>query len=209
MSSRTVAATAPQLFQPATAYQYAQPPVASEPRAHRPWRVDGGPDGAVIWYRLPARAGATPKISIVNAAGDTVARLDGEADAGLNSVTWNFVESPAGTANAAGGGRGGRGGGGRGGFQGPVNDPGFPAGYNPRPAESRAAPDTSGSPTAPAAQRGGGGGRGGRGGGFGRGNSRNADTGDYRVVMNVDGKISTTVLRVVKVAPGQVSIMPQ
>ena len=89
-----------------------------------------------------------------------------------------------------------------------MNVAGFPPGFEPRPAESRAAPDTSGSPTAPQATGGRGGRGGGGGGGFGRGNVRNADTGDYRVVMQVDGKTYTQVLRVVRVAPGQVSIMP-
>jgi hypothetical protein len=165
----------------------------------------------VISYHLASKPQSAPRISIVNAAGDTVARLVGDQDAGLNSVTWNLVETPAATAQGgAGGGRGGgRGGagGGRGGIGAePVNAPGFPAGFNPRPAESRAAPDSSGSPTAPATAgpgRGQGGGR-----GFGRGNIRQAETGDYRVVLDVDGKVSTQVLRVVRVLPGQVSIMP-
>ena len=87
-----------------------------------------------------------------------------------------------------------------------MNVPGFPAGFEPRPAESRAPADSSGSPTAPQQAAGGRGGRGG--GGFGRGNVRSADTGDYRVVLQVDGKTFTQVLRVVKVAAGQVSIMP-
>jgi photosystem II stability/assembly factor-like uncharacterized protein len=199
------------LFKPTVAFQYAQPPVPSETRAQRPWKVDGGPDGAVISYHLASKPQSAPRISIVNAAGDTVARLVGDQDAGLNSVTWNLVETPAATAQGgAGGGRGGgRGGagGGRGGIGAePVNAPGFPAGFNPRPAESRAAPDSSGSPTAPATAgpgRGQGGGR-----GFGRGNIRQAETGDYRVVLDVDGKVSTQVLRVVRVLPGQVSIMP-
>ena len=91
--------------------------------------------------------------------------------------------------------------------------PGFPRGYNPRPGESRAAPDSSGSPTAvqralaEAAGRGGAGGRGGRGGG-GRGAALpTAETGDYRVVLDVAGQKQSTVLRVLKVQPGDVSVM--
>jgi hypothetical protein len=201
----TVALSQPvSLFRPTVAYQYAQPPAPSETRAQRPWKVDGGPDGAVISYRLAAAPASAPRILIVNAAGDTVATLAGEQKAGLQNVTWNFIEG----GGAGGGGRGGAfggGRGGRGGAAGPVNVPGFPPGFEPRPAESRAPADTSGSPTAPQAQ----GGRGGRGGGGGgRGAVRSADTGDYRVVLQVDGRSYTQVLRVVKVAPGQVSIMP-
>jgi photosystem II stability/assembly factor-like uncharacterized protein len=196
------------LFQPTVAFQYAQPPAVSETRAQRPWKVDGGPDGAVISYRLATASSSAPRISIVNAAGDTVATMTGEQKAGLNSVTWNFIEGAGNGAGAGGrGGAGGGGRGGRGGAAGPVNVPGFPAGFEPRPAESRATADTSGSPTAPASAAGGRGGRGG-GGGFGRGNARAADTGDFRVVLQVDGKTYTQVLRVVKVTPGQVSIMP-
>jgi hypothetical protein len=99
--------------------------------------------------------------------------------------------------------------------QGPVNDPGFPPGYNARPAEVRAPADSSGSPTAQARAlaAGGGGGRGGRGGGGGGGGggrggaNETVDTGDYRVVLDIGGTKQTTVLRVVRVAPGQVSVM--
>jgi hypothetical protein len=55
-----------------------------------------------------------------------------------------------------------------------------------------------------------GGGRGGRGGGGGggfggRGNAE-AETGDYRVVLDVGGVKMVQVLRVVRVEPGQVSV---
>jgi hypothetical protein len=138
----------------------------------------------------------------------------------------------AGGAGGAGvgGGRGGAGldpallaqfGGGRGGapFPDTAQVAGFPRGYNPRPAESRGVPDSSGSPTAvqralaeAAAGRGGAGGRGGRaggggGGGFGRGNTPTAETGDYRVVLDIAGQKQTSVLRVVKVQPGEVMVM--
>jgi hypothetical protein len=51
------------------------------------------------------------------------------------------------------------------------------------------------------------GGGGGGGGGGGRGNVETVDTGDYRVVLDVGGTKLTQVLRVVKVAPGEVSVM--
>jgi photosystem II stability/assembly factor-like uncharacterized protein len=196
------------LFAPTIAFQYAQPPAPSEPRAHRAWRAEGGPSGAEIVYRLNAAGQGPARVMIVDAAGDTIARMTGTTNAGLNRVSWNFVPSQG--PQVAGGGGGGGGGGGRGGAPtGPFNDPGFPAGFNPRPAESRAAPDSSASPTAQArAIAAGGGGRGGRGGGGGRGGAQpTVDTGDYRVVLDLGGTKETTVLRVVRVAPGRVSVM--
>jgi len=96
-----------------------------------------------------------------------------------------------------------------------VNVPGFPAGYNPRPAETSTAPDTSGSPTAQAreltsgrgAGRGGRGGACGGGGGFGRGSVEAVQTGDYRVVLDAGGQKQVVVLRVVRVEPGDVAVM--
>jgi photosystem II stability/assembly factor-like uncharacterized protein len=202
------------LFRPTIAFQYGMPPTPSEPRAHRAWRGEGGPGGAEIVYRLAASGEGPARIMIVDAAGDTIARINGSANAGLNRVSWAFARS-TGDQEVAPGGRG-AGGGGRGGQPtGPINDPGFPAGFNPRPAESRAAPDSSASPGAQAraiAARGAGAGgrgagRGGGGGGRGGGGQSTVDTGDYRVVLDVGGAKQTTVLRVVRVAPGQLSVM--
>jgi hypothetical protein len=199
------------LFAPAVALQYGQMPAPSEMRAHRGWKVDGGPSGAVISYRLAANTDSA-RISIVNVAGDTVARLRGSGSAGLNRVEWGMAVSPSGQVNLSG--RGGRGGGAA------TNVPGFPPGFIPRPAESGAAPDSSGSPTAQAralAAAGAGGGRGGRGGGgggFGQGGGRGgtgggfapAMTADYRVVLEVGGQRMTQPLRVVVVPPGVTSV---
>ena len=90
---------------------------------------------------------------------------------------------------------------------------GFPRGFNPRPAESLGAADSSGAPTAvqrALAESGGRGGRGGRGGGGGGGRGGagiTAETGDYRVVLDVGGTKQTSVLRVVRVQPGDVAVM--
>ena len=152
---------------------------------------------------------------IVNAAGDTIARLTGTNNVGHQSrvveslkPSSGEVRSPAAGAVAAvvvvvalAGVAA---------IEGPVNVAGFPPGFNPRPAEVNAPPDTTGSPTAQArelaAGRGGrggrGGGGGGGGGGFGRGNSQAVETGDYRVVLDVGGQKQTQVLRVVRVGPG-------
>jgi hypothetical protein len=193
------------LFTPTVAFQYAQLPPPSEPRAHRPWRVPGGPEGADIVYRLAATTSDSARIAIVDAAGDTVARMRGTPNAGLNRVSWNLLVSPGGTAVAGGRGFGGR----FGGQGGPAVDvAGFPRGFNPRPAESGARPDTSASPTAPQVGRGGGRGFGGGGGGRG-GAARPAETGWYRVVLDIGGQRQTQVLRVVRVGPGDVSVMAE
>jgi hypothetical protein len=171
------------LFTPTIAFQYAMPPTPSEPRAHRAWRGEGGPSGAEIVYRLNSASQAPVRVMIVSAAGDTIARMNGGTNAGLNRVSWNFVASP--DAQIAGGGGGGGGGGGRGGRGGGggagIADPGFPPGFNSRPAEARGAPDSSSSPTvqaraaeaaraaATATGAGAGAGRGGRGAGAGAG----------------------------------------
>ncbi|MEP6493920.1 MAG: hypothetical protein ABJF01_14660 [bacterium] len=217
MTAGVLAAQA-HLFAPTVAFEYGQMVAPSETRAQRMWKSDGGPSGAEIEYRLAAPASGTVRVMIVNAAGDTIARLAATNIAGINHVPWNLL--PTGDQQVAGAGRGGRGGGGPGGFggrgnaEGPMNVPGFPAGFNPRPAESVAPADTSGSPTAQARQladtsagRGGRGGRGGGGGGFGRGNVQAVETGDYRVVLDVGGQKQVQVLRVVRVEPGDVSVM--
>jgi hypothetical protein len=156
-------------------------------------------------------AASAPRVLVVNAAGDTVARLTGGTQAGINRVSWNFVVGAP--EQQIAGGRGG-GGGGRGGAQGaPANVPGFPPGFNPRPSESSAAPDSSASPTAQARAlaagggRGGRGGRGGGGGGGGRGSISTAETGDYKVVLDAGGTKLSQILRVVRVAPGSASVM--
>ena len=214
MTSATLAKPV-HLFTPTIAFQYAQLPAPSEPRAHRAWRGEGGPSGAEIVYRLNGPSQGPARVMIVNAANDTIARLTGTTSAGLNRVSWNFVPSAGAPIAAGPGGGGGGGGRGGGGATGPINDPGFPAGFNPRPAESRAAADSSASPTAQAralaasggrGAAGGGGGRGGGGGGRG-GAAPTVDTGDYRVVLDVGGTKETAVLRVVRVAPGRVSVM--
>ena len=70
---------------------------------------------------------------------------------GLNRVLWNFQQSEtvtqAGAGRGRGAGGGGGGGGGRGGAGAADTVPGFPPGFNPRPAEARTPPDSSSSPT--------------------------------------------------------------
>jgi photosystem II stability/assembly factor-like uncharacterized protein len=188
-----VLAASTYLFEPTEAFIYAQMIQGSEPRAQRPWHGDGGPSGAEIEYRLASATTSPVRVLVVNTAGDTVARLTGTQNAGINHVTWNFAIGDVGGR----GGRGGGGGGGRGGA-GPVSPT--------RPSESMAAPDSSGSPNEVVVAGAGRGARGGGGGGGFGGRGAEAETGDYRVVLDVGGQKMTQVLRVVKVEPGQISV---
>ena len=199
-----VAAKPVHVFEPAPAFQYGQLPAPSEIRAQSAWRTDGGPSGAVITYRLSAPVTGAVRVFVLGAGGDTLARLAGNNTAGLHRVEWNL--QAAGVGGFAAGGRFAPGSGG-------VQVDGFPAGYNPRPAEARGAADSTASPAAvqrrlaAAAQEvsGGGGGAGGGLGGFGA--ARPVDTGDYRVVLEAGGQISATVLRVVKVTSADRAVM--
>jgi len=199
-----VAAKPVHVFEPAPAFQYGQLPAPSEIRAQSAWRTDGGPSGAVITYRLSAPVTGAVRVFVLGAGGDTLARLAGNNTAGLHRVEWNL--QAAGVGGFAAGGRFAPGSGG-------VQVDGFPAGYNPRPAEARGAADSTASPAAvqrrlaAAAQQvpGGGGGAGGGFGGFGV--ARPVDTGDYRVVLEAGGQISATVLRVVKVTSADRAVM--
>ena len=205
------------LFAPTVALQYGERPVGSEPRANRMWRGDRSAAGAAITYRLAAAGTPAPRISIVNIAGDTVARVTATNTVGMNTVSWNLMNTGTGPVFA---GFGGGGGGRFGGPAGPVTDPGFPAGFNARPAESRAAPDSSATPTAqervllalataaanapanaPAV------GAGGRPGGVGGNRVLPVETGDYRVVLDVGGQTFTQLLRVVRVGPDETSVL--
>ena len=118
------------------------------------------------------------------------------------------------------GGRGGCGGGFGGGAPpvGAISDPGFPAGFNARPAEARGAADSTGTPEnqakaliaaqnrAPTA-----GGAGGFGGGGGFGGPRPAFvvTGDYRIVLELPGQPnpSSQSLRMVRVSPDERAVL--
>lgn len=210
--SAEVLQQAAHLFTPTVALQYAQMLPPSEPRAQRTWKGEGGPSGADIAYRLSALAKEPVRVLIVNTAGDTIARLAGGQKAGINHVTWNFA---IGVATTVAGGQGGDASGGFAGVGGVARSdtlqvPGFPRGFNPRPAESRSAADTSASPTAVArllAQGGVQAGRGQGGGGAGVRGLPTVGTGDYRVVLDISGQRQIAVLRVVKVEPGEVSVM--
>src|SRR5439155_833392 len=84
---------------------YGMMPAGSEPRAHRAWRSEGGPSGAEIVYRLNGPAQGPVRVLIVNTAGDTIARLPGTTNAGLNRVAWNLLPTGDEVVVAGGGGR--------------------------------------------------------------------------------------------------------
>src|SRR6185437_9287159 len=79
-----VLASSAHLFAPTVAFEYGQMLAGSEPRAQRPWKSDGGPSGAEIEYRLTSPAASAPRVLIVDAAGDTVARITGPNRVGIN-----------------------------------------------------------------------------------------------------------------------------
>ena len=186
----------------------------TEPRAQRMWRGEGGPSGAEIRYKLSAPAATAPRVLIVNAAGDTIARLPGTNVVGLNRVSWNLQAS---TGEAVAGGGGGGGGGGRRARRksGTGQRCGLPSrvqsatGRGERRRRIRpavrlrrrvrlrlvaAAGVEDAVVVAVVAV-------------FGRGNSQAVETGDYRVVLDVGGQKQTQVLRVVRVGPGDVSVL--
>jgi hypothetical protein len=202
------------LFAPAVALQYGERPVGSEPRAQRMWRGERTNAGATIRYRLAQPVQGGVRLSIVNAMGDTIARITGTNTVGMNTVVWNFLPTGSAPMPAIVAGGFGFGGGAA-----PANPnlqvPGFPRGFDPRPAE-RGVADSTGSPTYQARQlaqpaaagRGQGGGGGGFGGGFGGGRALTpVETGDYRVVLHSGTTAMAQPLRVVRVAPEERAVL--
>jgi photosystem II stability/assembly factor-like uncharacterized protein len=202
------------LFAPAVALQYGERPVGSEPRAQRMWRGERTNAGATIRYRLAQPVQGGVRLSIVNAMGDTIARITGTNTVGMNTVVWNFLPTGSAPMPAIVAGGFGFGGGAA-----PANPnlqvPGFPRGFDPRPAE-RGVADSTGSPTYQARQlaqpaaagRGQGGGGGGFGGGFGGGRAlAPVETGDYRVVLHSGTASMAQPLRVVRVAPEERAVL--
>ena len=93
---------------------------AVEPKIQWPRRAIGGsiggdrqfvapnePAGLVVNYFLKAETKEKVAVRITNAAGDTVAVLEGKGAAGLNSVVWDFRRTGAQPPSQAGAGQGG------------------------------------------------------------------------------------------------------
>ncbi len=90
-----VAAAKAHLFQPKVAYQYGNPPALGESPGHKVFEAQSPAYGAEIVYRLAAGAQGQARITITDAAGDTVRSLTGPARAGINRATWDFRGRPA------------------------------------------------------------------------------------------------------------------
>jgi hypothetical protein len=81
------------LFQPKTAYQYGQAPLAGGSTGHKVFRAQSPQYGAEIAYRLTTGSGdrrARTTVVIRDVTGDTIRTIQGPAGPGLHRVTWNF-----------------------------------------------------------------------------------------------------------------------
>ena len=81
------------LFEPATAFEYGDPPVEGQSQGQMTFEAPSPPYGAVIAYRLAARQSQV-KVVITNAAGDTLQSLNGPGAPGINRVAWGFQGKP-------------------------------------------------------------------------------------------------------------------
>jgi photosystem II stability/assembly factor-like uncharacterized protein len=73
--------------------------------AQRNTQTPNEPGGMIIQYYLKAETAAKPVITIANARGEEVAKLNGTGHAGINTARWTTRDR----GEASGGGRGGRG----------------------------------------------------------------------------------------------------
>src|ERR1019366_243729 len=89
-----VIASSAHLFEPKTALQWGEGPTlaaSGNGNAQAFFQVPTPPYGAEIHYRLGAGAPAgAVRIFISNAAGDTIATLNGAGGPGLHTVLWNY-----------------------------------------------------------------------------------------------------------------------
>src|SRR5690242_4749472 len=81
------------LFKPKTAYQWGEGPKPNLPDngwAQAVMTYANPPYGANITYRLSSAAAAGVRLIVSNAAGDTIANLNGPGTVGTHNVTWDF-----------------------------------------------------------------------------------------------------------------------
>jgi photosystem II stability/assembly factor-like uncharacterized protein len=94
----TVLAAGTYLFAPPTAYQWGEGPTlmaSGNGNAQAFFGVSNPAYGAELMYRLTTRADSV-RFLVSNAAGDTLATLNGPGTPGLHSVSWNFaMRAPA------------------------------------------------------------------------------------------------------------------
>ncbi|MGH7554138.1 MAG: WD40/YVTN/BNR-like repeat-containing protein, partial [Longimicrobiales bacterium] len=78
------------LFQLRPAFQYGQPPSGGEFTAQLYFQTPSPNYGAEITYWVGQQQSGQARIAITNAAGDTLATLNGPAGRGLQRAFWNF-----------------------------------------------------------------------------------------------------------------------
>lgn len=100
MTATVVAKTTPHLFEPKTGFQWGESPTsgaAGNGNGQAFFATQNPAYGVPISYRVTgasaAAGAATARISIVDAAGDTLQTLTGPGAAGLHTVTWNYSKT--------------------------------------------------------------------------------------------------------------------
>ena len=91
-------ATEPVLFDTKPAIQFGSPPVGGESSAQQVFSAPSPPYGAEIMYFSTKVESTSPRITILDARGDTVNAFNGNSGAGLQKILWNYryrAASPA------------------------------------------------------------------------------------------------------------------
>src|SRR5439155_10144808 len=100
------------LFKPVEVIRWQSEP--NRGRTNRRFTGTNPAPGAQLWYSLPTKAERVA-VRIEDIEGRVVRELRGAADVGLNRASWDFLQTPAQSTNAAGGGQRGSAAGQRGG----------------------------------------------------------------------------------------------
>ena len=84
--------TGTHFFAPSTAFQWGEPPVEGQETGHKLFEGTSVPYGAQFTYRLAPGTRDTVKFTVTNAAGDTLATVDGAraSRTAINRVYWDF-----------------------------------------------------------------------------------------------------------------------
>jgi S1-C subfamily serine protease/photosystem II stability/assembly factor-like uncharacterized protein len=189
---------APYLYRPTTAIRWRRE--ATRGTTNRRYVGENPPAGASLFYSLPKKAEqVTLKIQDVNGA--VLRELRGNVDAGLHRVGWDLIVSPPPPERGGEPGSGDRAGGGRSGSRNFRGD--RPGGEASASEPGQATASESGSGSSESGGEGSAASEGiarrprGGGGGGGSGRVRAAPSGNYRVLLSVDGVEFSQELRVV------------